>query len=230
MSSEAHDKSISVFEAVAGRRSIRRFLSTAVPKEWIVEILAAASRAPSGVNAQPWRIHVVTGAARERLAQAVKSAADNDEVSLEYAYLPAVMKEPYLSRRRKVGHDLYALYGIDRQDEAARKAAMLRNFDFFGAPVGLFFTMERELSLGSWLDMGMFIQNVMVLARARGLDTCAQQAWCDYGAVVHRELRIPADHILLSGMALGYIDNDAPENSLVSERVLPHEFVEFHQA
>jgi nitroreductase len=180
------------------------------------------------VNSQPWLVHVVTGAARERLSRAAKKAAEAGELSLEYAYLPAVMKEPYLARRRKLGHDLYALYGIERHDKAARERAMLRNYDFFGAPVGMFFTMERDMALGSWLDMGMFMQNVMILARAFGLETCPQQAWCDYGAVVHRELGIPEHHILLSGMAVGYIDRDARENSLVSDRVTPEEFTNFH--
>lgn len=106
---------------------------------------------------------------------------------------------------------------------------MLRNYEFFGAPVGLFFTMERDMALGTWLDCGMFMQNVMVLARAHGLETCPQQAWCDIGAVVHHELDIPDDHILLSGMALGYIDRSAAENMLVSERIAVDEFTTWHR-
>jgi nitroreductase len=229
MSSDAACTRDAVFGAVSGRRSVRRFLSTPVSRKSILEILAAASRAPSGVNSQPWLIHVVTGDARERLSRAVLRAAEAGETSPEYAYLPAVMKEPYLSRRRKVGYDLYSLYGIERNDRAARERAMLRNFDFFGAPVGLFFTMDRDMALGSWLDMGMFMQNVMTLARGLGLETCPQQAWCDYGAVVHRELGIPEQHILLSGMALGYIDDTATENALVTERVPSQEFTIFHE-
>lgn len=197
---------------------------------WIKDILAAASRAPSGVNSQPWLVHVVGGAARDRLSRAVKTAANAGETSFEYDYMPALAREPYLSRRRKVGYDLYALYGIDRHDRAARDAAFLRNFDFFGAPIGIFFTMERELAFGSWLDMGMFMQNVMILARAFGLETCPQQAWCDYGAVVHRELEIPVNHVLISGMAVGYADQDAIENSLATERAQVHEFSRFHEA
>ena len=156
-------------------------------------------------------------------------AAESDDSSHEYAYLPEAMKEPYLSRRRKIGHDLYALYGVDRSDKAGRKRAMLRNFDFFGAPIGIFFTMDRDMALGSWLDMGMFMQNVMIVARSFGLETCPQQAWCDYGAVVHRELGIPTQHIVLSGMAIGHIDGQARENTLVSERVTPHEFTTYHE-
>jgi nitroreductase len=139
------------------------------------------------------------------------------------------MKEPYLSRRCKVGFDLYARYGIARDDMAARKAAMLRNFDFFGAPVGLFFTMERDMALGAWLDCGMFMQNVMIVARAYGLETCPQQAWCDLGGVVHAQLGIADSHIILSGMALGYADPAAPENGLVSERAGVDEFASWHR-
>jgi nitroreductase len=194
----------------------------------IEAILAVASRAPSGVNSQPWMVHVVIGEARERLSRAVLIAAEADMKSEEYLYLPKVMKEPYLSRRRKVGLDLYARYGIDPRDFSARKKAMLRNFEFFGAPVGLFFVMDREMKLGSWLDCGMFMQNIMTVARAFGLDTCPQQAWCDYGNVVHETLKIPAERILLSGMAIGHVDPTAPENALVTERSPPSLFAIQH--
>jgi nitroreductase len=220
---------LSVLDAMAGRRSVRRFLPDPVADETIAAILTAASRAASGVNMQPWLVHVVTGTARDRIAHAARSAAAAGEEGLEYAYLPAVIPEPYRSRRRKLGYDLYARYGIASDDMAARAEAMLRNYDFFGAPVGLFFTMDRAMSVGAWLDCGMFMQNVMLVARAFGLETCPQQAWCDQGHIVHRELSIAADHILLSGMALGYRDAAAPENGLESERVPVHEFTTWHR-
>jgi nitroreductase len=215
-------------DAVTGRRSIRRFRPTPVPEAAVRSILAAASRAASGTNIQPWLVHVVSGAAKNRLSAAVLAAAQAGDLSLEYRYLPGTMKEPYLSRRRKIGFDLYEKYGIDRSDLPGRKAAMLRNYHFFGAPVGLFFTMERDMALGAWLDCGMFMQNVMIVARAHGLETCPQQAWCDFGAVVHRELSIPRQHILLSGMALGHEDEEAVENTLVSTRVDVDEFTTWH--
>jgi nitroreductase len=218
-----------VIEAVTGRRSVRSFLPTPVADDIVEAILGAACRAPSGTNIQPWLVHVATGQARDRLSLAAREVAAADMKSPEYAYLPKDMKEPYLSRRRKVAYDLYAKYGIARDDLAARKAAMLRNFDFFGAPVGLFITMERDHALGAWLDCGMFMQNIMTAARAYGLETCPQQSWCDFGAVVHRELRIPSAHIVLSGMALGYADHDAPENSLVSDRAGVGEFTTWHR-
>lgn len=217
-----------VIDAVAGRRSVRSFLADPVDDAVVNEILRAASRAPSGTNIQPWLVHVVTGETRERLSRAVLAAAEADETSLEYSYLPDVLREPYLSRRRRIGFELYDKYGVDRHDMAGRKAAMLRNFAFFGAPVGLFFTMERDMALGAWLDCGMFMQNVMVVARAYGLETCPQQSWCDFGGVVHRMLGLPNEHILLSGMALGREDTSAAVNTLTSERIEPSEFTTWH--
>jgi nitroreductase len=229
MNTAVEHNGLSAYEAVVGRRSIRRFLSTPVKETVIDFILSAAARAPSGMNTQPWVVHVVTGDTRKRLSQAVRDAAERGEECVEYRYIPESMKEPYLSRRRKLGFDLYALYGIDRRDSEARKRAFLRNYDFFGAPVGLFITMERELLLGSWIDCGMFMQNIMTIARAFGLETCPQQAWCDYGPVVHRELSIPEEHILLSGLALGYADSSAPENGLITERTSPEVFAVRHR-
>lgn len=220
---------LSAYDAVVGRRSVRCFLAKPVSESCVREILHAAARAASGTNMQPWLVHVATGETRARLSRTVRDAAGKGEESMEYRYLPEIIKEPYKSRRRKIGFDLYAKYGIDRDDMAGRTEAMLRNYDFFGAPVGLFFTMDRGMSLGSWLDCGMFMQNVMVVARDYGLETCPQQAWCDFGAAVHRELNIPEEHILLSGMALGYADNSAPENTLVSERASVDEFTTWHE-
>lgn len=227
--SDPHASGLSAYDAVTGRRSVRSFFSTPVDEETVRKILSAASRAASGVNMQPWLVHVVTGAAKAKLSHAARQAAEAGESSFEYRYLPEVIEEPYLSRRRKLGYDLYAAYGIDRADMPARKRAMLRNYDFFGAPVGLFITMDRGMSLGSWLDCGMFMQNVMIVARGYGLETCPQQAWCDQGAVVHRELNLPEDRILLSGMALGYEDASAPENQLATERASVDEFTTWHR-
>ncbi|MFM0265112.1 nitroreductase [Paraburkholderia sediminicola] len=220
---------LSAYDAIVGRRSIRRFLSTPIPDETINTILEIASRAPSNMNIQPWLVRVVTGDSGARLSAAIRRAAEAGETGSEFRYSPEVMTEPYLSRKRKVGFSLYALYDIQRHDVEARKEAMLRNFDFFGAPVGLFFTMERRMGFGSWLDCGMLMQNVMIIARSFGLDTCPQQAWCDYAGVVRRELVIPDDHIVLSGMSLGYADPTAPENTLVSERENPANFATWHR-
>lgn len=219
---------LSVLDAVRGRRAVRQFLPEQVPLSVVRDILAEASRAPSGTNLQPWLVHVVTGAARDRLSRAVIAAAKAGEASMEYEYVANPLWEPYLSRRRKVGHDLYELYGIERHDKVARHKAELRNFEFFGAPVGLFFVMERAMADGSWLDLGMFMQNVMLVARAYGLESCAQQAWCHYGKVLHRELAIDDRHVVACGMSLGYEDKAAKANRLVTVREPVDAFTRFH--
>jgi len=218
---------LSAREAVVGRRSVRGFLPKPVAQETVRSILADAARAPSGTNSQPWFVHVVTGAARERISKAVIEGARSGARSAEYPYFPEEPGEPYRSRRRKVGYDLYALYGIDRKDMDGRTRAALRNFEFFGAPVGLFFSMERKMRYGSWLDLGMFMQNVMILARNYGLETCPQQAWGNYGRIVHDVLGLSEDRVLVSGMSLGYEDRAAPANRLVTERAPVDTFAVF---
>ncbi|WP_144107435.1 nitroreductase [Paraburkholderia sp. BCC1886] len=216
-------------EAISQRRSVRRFVDREVPRATIETLLDTAARAPSGTNIQPWQVHVVSGAAKTRLSHAVLEAAREGRRCDEYAYMPPTLTDTHLARRRKVGFDLYALYGIARGDTVARNEAMLRNFTFFGAPVGLFFTMDRYLLAGSWLDSGMFMQNVMIAAQAIGLASCPQQAWCEYGGIVHEILGIPEERIILSGMAVGYEDCSAIENSLRTERVPAREFAVFHE-
>ncbi len=221
---------LTVEAALGGRRSIRRFLATPVPEATVRAILELSARSPSGANMQPWLVHVVTGAARERLAQAVIAAARAGEASPDYRYYPANWFEPYLARRRKVGFDLYALLGIARHDKAAREAQALENFTFFGAPVGLFVTLDRRLDRGSWIDCGMFLQSVLLAARAFGLETCAQASWVRHGGTTRRTLGIGDDQVLISGIALGHPDPDAPENGLVTERAPVDAFTTFHDA
>jgi nitroreductase len=217
-----------VKELIGGRKSIRQFLPKGVPDALVLEILDCAARAPSGQNMQPWLIHFVTGGTRRRLCDAVKAAADRGERSDDYAYFPSEIREPYLARRRKVGFDLFEKYGIARHDLEGRKRALLRNFDFFGAPVGLFFTMERDWGLGAWIDIGNVMTNVMILARGAGLETCPQQAWAEYGQPVRRVLGVPDDHVIVSGMALGYADYNAEVNSLVTERAAITDWMKRH--
>jgi nitroreductase len=212
--------------AVQSRHSIRAFLPRPVAPELINEILQLASRAPSGTNLQPWRVHVVTGDARQRLVDSVCAAfdgqvgkpRDENPFVAEYDYYPKEFFGDYLARRRKVGFDLYALLGIGKGDQARMAAQHRRNFEFFDAPVGLIFSIDRRLGKGSWLDYGMFLQNVMLLARARGLDTCPQAAWIDYHSIIEPQLGFAAEEQIVCGMALGYADPDAVENTLVTER------------
>lgn len=211
-----------VDHAITSRQSIRAFLPTPVPRETIEEILAVAARAPSGTNVQPWKVTVLTGGARQRLVDAVMAAYNDPEERArhteEYAYYPKAWTEPYLGRRRKLGWDLYGLLGLGRDDKAGMHAQHGRNFCFFDAPVGLIFTIDRVMQQGSWLDYGMFLQSLMVAARARGLDTCPQAAFTQYHRIIERELAIPGSDMVVCGMSLGYADMSKVENTLVTER------------
>jgi nitroreductase len=212
------DDVAAVDRAITSRRSVRAFLPRPVPRATVEEILAVASRAPSGTNTQPWRVRVLAGEAKDRLSRAVAAAYDAGDAHREFDYYPTKWFEPYLARRRKIGWDLYGLLGIARGEKAKMHAQHRRNFLFFGAPVGMIFTIERGLELGSWLDYGMFLQNIMVAARARGLDTCPQAAWMEFPKTIAAELALPANEQVVCGMSLGYADPDAPENRLVTER------------
>jgi len=218
-----------VDRAITSRRSVRAFLPTPVPRAIVEEILAVSSRAPSGTNTQPWRVHVVAGEPKDALAAAVLHAHDHEQQahSEEYRYYPVQWNEPFLGRRRAIGWSLYGLVGIVRGDKAGMHRQHGRNYVFFDAPVGLIFTIDRSLERGSWLDYGMFLQSVMVAARARGLDTCPQAAFTKFHRVIADQLSLPDNEMLVCGMSLGYADPDAPENRLVTERAPVESFADF---
>ncbi len=218
-----------VDDAITSRRSIRRFLPTPVPAETVEAILDAAARAPSGTNMQPWRGYALAGAAKDSLVDAVQAAFDAGETGheQEVQYYPDAFFEPYLSRRRAVGWEMYGLLGIVKGEAVKMKAQHRRNFQFFDAPVGLMFTIDRRLATGSWLDYGMFLQNVMTAARVRGLDTCAQAAWTHYHRAIRPVLGVSDEETVVCGMALGYADPDAPENGLVTARAPARSFMRF---
>jgi nitroreductase len=208
--------------AITSRRSIRAFLPKSVERSDIEALLQVASRAPSGSNTQPWKVKVVTGSMLKTLTDEILQAfLDPQQAGAhkeEYQYYPRQWVAPYVDRRRKVGWDLYALMGLTRDDKAGMQAQHGRNFTFFDAPVGLIFTVDRIMEQGSWLDYGMFLQNIMVAARARGLDTCPQAAFTTFHGVISRVLQLPESEQLVCGMALGYADPDKIENSLITER------------
>jgi nitroreductase len=211
-----------VDHAIRTRRSIRAFLPTPVPRATVEEILEVASRAPSGTNTQPWKVTVLTGAARQRLSDAVRAVYDDLEQrklhTEEYAYYPVKWIEPYLARRRKVGWDLYGLLGIGREDKAKMHNQHGRNYAFFDAPVGMIFTIDRVMEQGSWLDYGMFLGNIMIAARARGLDTCPQAAFTQFHRVIKDVIGLPDEEMVVCGMSLGYADMSKVENTLQTER------------
>ena len=219
-----------VEDALLTRRSVRAFLPIDVPAPLIRDLLSLAARAPSGGNIQPWKVHVVSGSAKKALEEDLLAVATDEShvIDQEYDYYPRSWWEPYLSRRRQIGWDLYRLLGIEKRDIAGRRAQLLRNFTFFGAPVGLFFCVDRSLTPGSWLDIGMFMQSVMMAARSAGLHSCPQAAFTSYHQVVRRHLGIPDGDLLLCGMSIGYEDKTRPENLLRSPRAPIDQFVRFH--
>lgn len=209
-----------VFQALTSRRAVRAFRPDPVKRATVESILAMAARAPSGTNIQPWKVWVAAGAPLRHLTGRILDAFMTDDPAYqdEYAYYPDHWAEPYLSRRRKLGHDLYALLEIGKGETQRMKAQFARNYTFFGAPVGLFITIDRTLNTGSWLDLGTFLQSILLAARGFGLHTCPQQAFARYHQLIRQELSIPEGEIVACGVALGYEDADAPENRLVTER------------
>lgn len=208
-----------VEHAIESRRAIRAFLPDPVDPALVRRLLALAACSPSGTNMQPWRVRVLGPQSRARLETALITALDDpaprDE---EYRYYPPTFREPYLSRRRKVGWDLYGLLGVAKGDHEGMKRQSAANLRFFGAPVALMVTIDRDLEIGSWLDLGMFVQTLLIAAQAHGLDSCPQAIFARFHAVVRRELAIPQGEVVVCGIALGKADPDAPANRLVPER------------
>jgi nitroreductase len=217
--------------AITSRHSMRAFLPTPVSRDLMEEILRVAARAPSGTNTQPWQVYVLMGAARRRLSDRILAVcASAEELAMhqeEYAYYPKEWASPYIDRRRKVGWDLYGLLGITKTDKARMQQQNNRNFQFFDAPVGLIFTIDRMMQQGSWLDYGMFLQNIMVAARARGLHTCPQAAFTQFHRIITEELALKPEQMVVCGMSLGHADPAAVENSLVTDRAPVSEFARF---
>ena len=211
-----------VDDAIATRRSVRAFLPTPVDRATITQILEVASRAPSGTNTQPWKVHVLTGAARRSLSDRILAAYDDPSLRAQHAeefdYYPREWISPYIDRRRKIGWDLYGLLGIGRADKDRMHAQHGRNYVFFDAPVGMIFTIDRIMAQGSWLDYGMFLQNIMIAARARGLDTCPQAAFMQFPRIVAEHVAAPTSEMVVCGMSLGVADPNAPENRLRTGR------------
>ncbi|MCR5865181.1 nitroreductase [Aquincola sp. J276] len=209
-------------EAITSRRSIRRFLPTPVPRPVIEDILHVAAQAPSGSNVQPWKVYVLTGEPLATLCGKLVAAHDDPQAraehQAEYAYYPTDWFPPYIERRRATGWGLYGLLGIGKADRERMHQQHGRNYLFFDAPVGLIFTIDRRMEQGSWLDYGMFLQNIMIAARARGLDTCPQAAFIEWHRLILPHVGAPANEALVCGMALGHADPAAIENSLRTAR------------
>jgi nitroreductase len=219
-----------VDEAIRSRQSVRAFLPNPVERTTVEELLRLASRSASGSNIQPWRVRVIAGETKVRLTQAIFDAVARDgfePYQREWNYYPVRWREPFLGRRRKIGWEMYSLLGVAKGDFEGTQQARMRNYEFFGAPVGMMFTLDEDLEIGSWLDLGIFLGSIMIAARGQGLHTCPQAAFADFHSVIRPILNIPENEIIVCGMALGHIDPDAPVNGLKTERADLDAFVTF---
>ncbi|MDR3222037.1 MAG: nitroreductase [Candidatus Accumulibacter sp.] len=227
MNTPAHSSNPSPVDVIRSRRAIRRFLPTPVSAATVRELLDLAARAPSGSNVQPWRVYALAGTEKETLSRIVTEKYLKSGIDAELEYYPKQWIEPWLSRRRKVGADLYALLGIAKGDKQKMTEQWLRNYQFFDAPVGLIFTIDRAFGPGMLLDYGMFMQNLMLAACAHGLDTCPQLAFAYFQDTLRQALALPENEQVICGMALGHADPEAPENQLSTERAPAEAFTEF---
>ncbi|MDR0528302.1 MAG: nitroreductase [Zoogloeaceae bacterium] len=219
---------LTVDDAIRSRHSVRRFLSTPVHESVVREILALSSRAPSGTNVQPWRVYALAGEERKSLSAAILAEYNaGKKEGRAFDYYPPEWVDPWLSRRRKLGLGLYSLLGIGKGDKEKMHEQTGRNYLFFDAPVGLILTMDKRLGRGMFLDYGVFIGHILLAARARGLDTCVQNAFADYPDTTRRHLGIDEQELIVGGVALGYADANAPENTLATEREPVENFADF---
>ena len=230
MTNPAHIAAVD--HAITSRMSARAFTQQEVSRELITEILQVASRAPSGTNTQPWKVYVLQGATRDALVDQVCAAHEamraNPEVAKQYTeqydYYPAQWVSPYIDRRRENGWSLYGLLGIGKADKDRMHEQQQRNFKFFDAPVGLMFTIDPIMGRGSLFDYGMFVQNIMLAARARGLHTCPQAAWNGFHSIILPHIGAGEGEMMVCGMSLGYADESDKVNTLVTPRVPVNEF------
>ena len=216
-------------EVLAKRRSARAFKPDPLDRALVEEILRVASLAPSNTNVQPWKVHVVAGEVRDRLEREVLAHRETEPADAAAEFPRAnKRKEPYISRMRKLGKDMYGLLEIPKGDQAAGWRQWGRNYAFFDAPVGLIFTIDKDLDQMNWIDLGLFAMAIMLAAKARGVDSCALGAWNNYWTVTRRVLDVPEDQYIAFGMALGYADETQAVNTLVADREPVEAFATFH--
>lgn len=218
---------MNVSKALESRSAVRAYLDKPVPADLLEEILVAAARSPSGGNLQPWNVWALTGDHLNRFKATVLERAQANPMGegTEYKIYPDNLAEPYRTRRFKNGEDLYRSLNIPREDKAARLGQFAKNFGFFGAPVGLIFTINRQMEPGQWADLGMYMQSVMLLAQEHGLSTCPQEAWALWHKTIREFVGLSPDLMVFAGMALGYADNSHPINMWRSDRAPASEFL-----
>jgi nitroreductase len=216
--------------AINTRQSARAFLPTPVARDTVEMLLKLAARSASGSNIQPWRVRVIGGDVKKRMEKAILDAVEREGFEpyrREWNYYPVNWREPFHGRRRKIGWDMYGLLGVAKGDFEGTQRARMRNYEFFGAPVGMVFTLDEDLEIGSWLDLGIYLGSLMIAARGHGLHTCPQAAFADFHKIIRAQLGIPEGEVIICGMALGHIDPDAPVNRLVTERAPLADYASF---
>ncbi|MEM7268697.1 MAG: nitroreductase [Pseudomonadota bacterium] len=218
-----------VSDAIWSRTSCRAFTDEPVDPAALRRIVGMAARAPSGGNVQPWRVYVLGGEALKALVEDVADKARTQPMGAptEYDIYPSKLKDPYRGWRYKLGEDMYSLLGIPREDKIGRLRQLGENFRLFGAPVGLFMFLDRQMGPPQWSDAGMYLQSVMLLAREEGLHTCAQEAWAMWAEEVRAHTGAPEEEMLFCGMSIGHRDEDAPVNQLRADRAALDEFAAF---
>lgn len=208
-----------VLDAIKSRKSVRQFNDTPIEEEIIREILETAKWAPSGGNLQPWKVHVLTGKVLSDFVAGINTKLMSGQMeTMEYNIYPSELTEPYRTRRRDLGQDLYDLIGVPREDKVGKLKQLAKNFSFFDAPVGLFFVIDRQMEIGQYVDLGMFMQNIMLLARQKGLHTCPQEAWAQWPRSIAEQLNLPDNEMVFCGMSMGHMDEAAIINKLQSKR------------
>lgn len=222
-------KASTVSEAIDTRLTCRAFTNELPNRNIITSIIERAKRAPSGGNLQPWRMWVVSGQPLEEFKKDIAEKIKDNPMGegTEYNIYPPNLKEPYESRRREVGRSMYKVLNIPKEDKAGRMKQFMRNFEFFGAPIALFFAIDREMQEGQWSDLGMFIQSIMLLAREEGLHTAPQEAWAIWYKTVNKFLDIPEELMLFCGMGIGFADENDPINTFRSKREDIDDFADF---
>ena len=216
---------LSVTDAVKTRRAVRIFTDEPVAEDTLREILSLASRAPSNGNLQPWKVYAVTGDALREALESINTGlyTDDNMEAPQYPIYPEKLQEPYRGRRRDCGELMYTALGIEREDKASRIKQVMKNFHFFGAPVGIILTMDESMDLGQAMDVGIFAQNIMLLAKERGLDTCPQASWAQWPKRVRSALGIADEEKVMLGISLGYAA-DHPVNVVEQPRVPLEDF------
>ena len=219
-----------VLNVIRQRQSVRAYLDKAVTNDQIQQILETARWAPSGVNTQPWQVIIVRGQTKQAITDRL-TAARQAELPPEpdYAYYPNEWEEPYANRRVECGRALYTALKIERRDKEAKLQAWYNNYHFFGAPVGLLFFIDKRMNQGSWLDMGMFLQNIMLAAQACGLATCPQASLAEYPAIIRQILGMQDEYAMICGMSLGYADSHHPVNQYRLDRAPVEDFTSWHE-